>query len=246
MPGAEPPRDPSAALIARRAALSSTLTLALAILAPAVLIGWFREAWFYLVAGAIAWALAVALKQSFAKLTGRISAGTLPPILRAAGSGAWSALTELGLTGILFWLLSSPLPAAAVLAVGLGAASAEVLYLVVYGAIRHRATPAPPPAWLEGAKTSYVVQHIFLVERILAGAGHIASRALIYLSLSRHSPWPALLAFVVFAAIDGAAYYGEVKRWDWFCPATSSRYYGALAAAVVAEAAVLVVLARTA
>jgi hypothetical protein len=158
----------------------------------------------------------------------------------------WSALTELGFSGVLFRLLPSPLPAAAVLAVGLGAASTEVLYLVVYGAIRHRATPAPPPAWIEGARKSHVVRHIFFVERILAGAGHIASRALIYLSLSRHSPWPALLAFVVFAAIDGAAYYGELNRWNWFCPATSSRYYGALAAAVMAEGAVLVVLTRTA
>jgi hypothetical protein len=219
----------------RWASLSGLTTVALAVLVPAAVVAWSGDASSYLLAGAVAWALAVALKIYGTKLAGRITDLRIPALWRAAASGAWSATTELGFALLVFLLFPGPLPLLNVFAVGLGAASAEILYLAVIGASRHRQTPGPPPEWIEGAKRSYLVQHTFLIERLLASAGHVAARALIYLAASTHILTPGLLAFAAFAGIDGVAQYGHLREWNWFNPATAAYYYGGVLAAVSVE-----------
>ncbi len=223
----------------RWATLSGLTTLALAVLVPAAVIAWSTVASLYLIAGAVSWALAVALKMGGVRLVGLIFAVRISAIWRAVAAGVWSAFTELGFALLVFLLAPGPLRILYVLAVGLGATCTEILYLAAVGIVRRPATPWPPPNWIEGAKRSYLIQHTFFIERMLASAGHVAARALIYVSVSRNSLWPGLIAFVAFAGIDGVAQYGHLKRWNWFRPATSLYYYGGVVTAITVEVSIL-------
>ena len=233
--------SPAASMVARQAAVSGLVTLALAIVGPVSLVAYSVETGVYLLAGAAAWALAVALKMGGGKLVGRTLDARMSAGWRAAASGAWSALTELGFTVPVFLAASKPLPLLDVFAVGLGAAAIEIVYLAVAGSLSRPVPPAPPPEWIEGAQRSLVIRHIFFTERMVASAGHIAARALIYLSVLRRTAGPGLLAFIAFAGIDGAAQYGESRGWNRFSPLVASYYYGGVFAAVMAEAAVFFV-----
>ena len=224
----------------QQAQLTGLITLTLAILGPAALIAWHPDAFSYLLVGAVGWAVAVALKRLGARLVRQSIDLPQPASRQATVGGVWSALTELGVA-ILIFLLSGPLSQLQVVAFGLGAACAEILYLGVIQAIRRRTASRPPPSdWIEGARSSYLVRHMFFVERMLASVGHIAARALVYIGVSERIVWPGLLAFASFAMIDGVAQYGHIKRWRLFDPRTASRFFGIIAIVIIMELSIIV------
>src|SRR5262249_32464279 len=155
----------------------------------------------------------------------------LTPRWHGSVQGIWSAATELGLVTVVFILMPRPLALSAVIAVGVGSACAELLFLVAIGVKRRHASQTPPPAgWVAGASESFVVRHFFFIKGAIAIIGLFAAGPLFYASVLRWSLGPAFVAFTCFAIIDGAASYGHRQNWDWFRPRVAHRYYATAAA----------------
>lgn len=228
------------------ARITGGLTVALAILGPLALAVMSFQAFWYFIAGAVAWCVAVGVKVGGMRIVGRVFDGLrLAPVWRAAIQGTWSATTELSLASIVFALAPRPMLLLNVLAVGLGAASTEILYLVALGTLR--STPAQTSrlkVWIVGAQMSWVVRHVFFVERAIASIGHIAARALIYIAVYRYSIWPGLVALACFAFVDGEASYGHLRKWDWLRPDVAHKYYATAMAIVCIEVIAIIICTR--
>lgn len=219
------------------------LTMALAVFGPLALTIVSPQTFWYLAAGAAAWAVAVVLKKQGVRIVRRIFGGlSLTPIWQAGLLGVWSAATELGLVSIVFVLAPRPMLTINVVAVGVGAACTEIIYLVVLSVLRRSATQRE--RWIEEAKKSFVVRHIFFIERAIACIGHVAARALIYVSIYRYSMWAALVAFAGFGIVDGAASYGRLQKWDWLRPRVAHLYYAMATVAVLLKSITVVALSR--
>jgi hypothetical protein len=178
--------------------------------------------------GACSWAVAVAVKRA---LTPLLDKALHDITVRAAAHGLWSALCELGATAACFVYLLGELSIASTLAFGFGAATAEISMLLVLGiALSARLSkPGRRDAWRIGAQQSLVVRYQTAVERGVATALHVGSRALVYLAVSRGSAAFGVVALVGFASVDGVASFGRSVGWNWFAPATARCYYGFVA-----------------
>lgn len=174
--------------------------------------------WF--LAGALAWALSVAVKIVAAGGVHALTDTRVPDSLYAALQGAVSAVSELGAAALAFALVLSGGSVASVVAFGSGAGILEAALLLAAARAQNGADEASSTA---APRVEGIQRHGFVVERVAALLGHIGSRGLIWVGL--HGPaWPLAFALVTFAAVDGVASYGHRREWDWMAPAVWWRF----------------------
>jgi hypothetical protein len=164
--------------------------------------------WQWFLIGAGSWVLAVALKVLADVVVQRATTLALRDWLASILSGLWSAICELGLAALAFWIWSATLADALVVAVG--AALAEFVILL----------PAAISAnWgKKGLSKSKEAAgwSAFFIERAVAFASHVASRALMWLGVGGAAGLKAAgAAFGLFALTEGIQAYGQAKEWDW-------------------------------
>jgi hypothetical protein len=205
---------------------AAAASLALAVALPWMLVRRCRAAPFSVVAGAAAWGVAVAVKRAVAAPLRRRLAGR--PVAGAAALGALSAATELSASQA--WLGRRARPQPDLLAFGAGAAGAEAVALIVFGAFGERPSEERVLRWAQGARRSRLVRHALFAERLSATIGHIASRSLLALGVRRRRPVTAGLPILLFAVVDGVASYGDQVGWDWSDPTMLRRFHAFLAA----------------
>jgi len=199
--------------------------LVLAVALPWVLVRRCGAAPSSVVAGAAAWGVAVAVKRAVAAPLRRRFADR--PVAGAAALGALSAATELSASQA--WLGRRARPEPDLLAFGAGAAGAEAVALIVFGAFGETPSEERVMRWAQGARRSRLVHHALFAERLSATIGHIASRSLLALGVRRRRPITAGLPILLFTVVDGVASYGRQAGWDWSDPAMLRRFHAFLA-----------------
>ena len=181
---------------------------ALVILPTAALLG-AGAAWRWFAYGVFSWSLALVLKLiGLVVLYTAYEAGIMPLATCAGAHGIMSAACELGLAAVFF--RSNRLPLKDVLAFGTGIGSFEALWVLAEGSLELAETKA-----LTLASFLDLASGQLLFERALSLLGHISSRLLVYASLSHRKLLPGLLAFILFALVDGTAAYGTLAQWNW-------------------------------
>jgi membrane protein YdbS with pleckstrin-like domain len=189
-------------------------------------------AWRWFGLGIASWALALCAKLTLnIGLFFGVPAGW-PATAHGALAGLVSAVCELGLAAL--FLRRRALSAANVLAFGAGIGSIEVFFTLGLGAFAAIATgadatpdPMPPAAvWL-----------FFLLERAITLVGHVSSRVLVYVALRAKWLFPALMALILFASVDGVAAYGDIAGWEWSSIPGRGRFILFLAVVGAVEAA---------
>lgn len=189
--------------------------------------------WTWICLGATAWGAAVVMKVI---LAGPVSAFferlTTNKFRQCLGWGLWSAACELGIAAVIF-LAAGPFPRIGnALGFGISAGCAEVLFTLALGLASAGKEETQPSAGPDETFVSWSG----VIERLLATAGHIASRGLVWTGLQSWPLAPGLaLAFATFALVDGVATYGVDSKWDWTDPGTARRFYGFVAAITVLE-----------
>ena len=168
----------------------------------------------WLLIGAGAWFIAVALKVTGDVLFQRKVTVELRDWVTAVLSGAWASLVELGLASAAFLIWSATVWDA--VAYALGAAAVEFMLLL-------------PAAFTGGisdkkqrknAKEPHVMTwRNFAIERVIALVGHIASRVLVWVGIAGAGGIGALgAAFGLYSLAEGLSAYGEAKEWNWLNP----------------------------
>ena len=123
------------------------------------------------------------------------------------------------------------------LAFGIGAGCSEVIYVLVSG-ITAKRDPEREAAWARGAAVSLCVRYQVPIERLFALVGHVGSRGVVYAGLHAKFPECVLLLFLavfLFTAVDGVAYYGHLRGWNWSEPSVCRRTHGFFAFISVIE-----------
>ena len=193
---------------------------------PVAAIGFANISFWIVVAGASTWALAVLVKRFLASGANRLFRSRTSDSGLATLQGALSAALELGVAG-LFLARSPHWTIGEVLAFASAAGSAEALYVLIVGAATKR-DPEKEAAWARGGRESICVRYQVPLERFSALIGHTGSRGLVYLGLRDGTRFGLLLiaiAFVLFTAVDGVAYFGHLRRWDWLEPRTCRKVH---------------------
>lgn len=163
--------------------------------------------WGWLLLGAGSWILAVVLKILADFIVQRTTTVALQDWFAAVLSGVWSSVCELGLAALAYWIWQASFSDALVMAVG--AALAEFLILLLAAISANWKTPQTKAKEAAGWSA-------FFIERAVAVASHLASRALTWLGVGG-SVGPAALgsALGLFAVTEGVQAYAQAKEWDW-------------------------------
>ena len=178
--------------------------------------------WFWL--GIASWALALVPKVILAI---PIELGGLPAEAQGILGGLVSAGCELGMAAL--FLRRRTWSTANVRAFGAGIGSFEVLFALGLASIEAVADAMMP---------TRIAMLFFLLERVIALVGHVASRVLVYVALRAKQLLPAVVALVVFAFVDGTASYGVAAGWDWDRVAVRASFLLFIAVAGTLEAGV--------
>ncbi|MBL8219992.1 MAG: hypothetical protein JNL62_12225 [Bryobacterales bacterium] len=153
--------------------------------------------------------------------------------------GSFSAACELGVALSAFHFFLPGLSFWEVFGFGAGAAAVEALMVSLMSNAHagnaegshvdaQLATMRAGPRWLCAAVPP--------MERAIATTGHIACRGLVAAALASDQWWPAAVAFAVFAATDGLAWYALQRKWAFGRPAVALRFYGLLSIPALAAA----------
>lgn len=198
-------------------------------------------------AGAITWALSVAVKMVAGGVVHMWTGARAPDAVQAALQGGVSAISELGLAALAFLFVLSGGSTSLVAIFGVGAGITEAAFLLLLARVQRGAEggtetsePADPPT--APPAVSDLRRHSFLVERVAALLGHVGSRGLIWLAL-QGSIWPAGVALLTFSDVDGVAGYGVQREWDWMAPGVWWRFYPFALAVGTLELALFIWLA---
>jgi hypothetical protein len=175
-----------------------------------------RWKWFGL--GILSWVIGVVVKALLQWAWDAAGGSSLPWSGQAAVAGVLSAVTELGAAACFLW--GAKLRLADVLAFGVGIGVFEALFVLLLGWLEGLDGPAVSP----GNRLAFV-GGFFLLERVLALIGHTASRVLLYVGLREKWLLPAVLAVVLFSAVDGTTSYGVLAKWDWEDPTLLPHFY---------------------
>ncbi|NBB84879.1 MAG: hypothetical protein GVY12_01480 [Bacteroidetes bacterium] len=174
----------------------------------------------WLVAGALTWALSVAVKIVAAGGVHALTDTRVGDSVYAALQGGVSAVSELGAAALAFTVVLSGGSVGSVVAFGLGAGALEAGLLLRAAQVQTGADEASTGA---AARVDGVQRYSFVVERVAALMGHVGARGLIWVGV--HGPvWPVAVAVVTFAAVDGVASYGHRREWDWMAPTVWWRF----------------------
>ncbi len=170
----------------------------------------------WLLTGAAAWAVAVALKIAGDVAFQRGVTVQLRDWVTAVLSGVWSTLCELGLAAIAFMVWPATLWDAGAFA--LGAASMEMLVLLpaaLAGGIEKKTGKRKDPK----SPMRVMTWRNFTIERVIALAGHLGSRVLVWVGVAGTGGIGAVgSAFGLYTLSESLAAYGEAKDWDWLKP----------------------------
>lgn len=210
-------------------------TLLLGMAPPLCVVYGLNGSWSWVAWGSFAWIAAVLLKMPSGWIVHLLlSAG--PAWLSSMGLGLISGIAELSIAAYLF--ASGP-PGnnilREILAFTIGAGCTETLF-VLGASLLSKPGDEKIDFWIKGARQSLCVQHVLLVERVIALSGHVGARGLVCVAVYGAVPWLAALAVVTFSLVDGLAAYGESRNWNWFDPRTCHRFYGFCASISVLEA----------
>jgi len=210
----------------RSGAVSLTGVLLLAIAPLAVVALAAPQALSIMLLGASSWAVAVASKFILQKNKS---------VRALTGKGAWGAATwgtvsgglELGCFAMLvnFGLVPSDIWSAAF--AGIAISSSEIVFVLAQGVLEDLKKPDPSRynSWLRGAKRSWWVANMVLVERLSASLLHIGSRMIVALSFHDYL-WPLMtIALMSFTIVDGMAIFGIRHDWNWFNPVRCKCFY---------------------
>lgn len=209
-------------------ALRGLALLVLIALGPALAQVAGTGGWRWLGLGALAWLAAVAAKVVLSGLL-HLALGTSRPRRAAALQGLLSAATELGAAAVCLLELLPRGSALHAAAFGAGAAGLELGWLLVAATVE-----AAEAARGDAAAAPWHVRWTFVIERAAAALGHVGSRGLVWLALGGPA-WPAAVATLSFAAVDGVATLGVLEQWDWLDPRRWRRFYGFVAAVGAGE-----------
>jgi len=179
--------------------------------------------WF--AAGAVIWFLgAIVLKGLAASLTFRGLHALEPHVsaaaylaLTALHSGLLTGIFEPGTTWVAGWRFRSlAAEPARMLAVGVGAASGEAVFLAAIGVLQVLGKTLGPHAGpnalehqLGGSSLNVLHALIPLIERLLAGALHIGARVLVLSSLAHKRPAYFAYAFALMGTVDAWAAFAK-------------------------------------
>ncbi len=188
--------------------------------------------------GALAWGIAFVVKLPLVAGVAVLTSKS-PGWLQALAAGVASSASELGIALIALARAEAMPPLVDIFLFAAAAGSAEALALLAWSRLVAPAQ-ADKERWLERGATSWVVRHVFVLERSIAWAGHFGSRSLIALALVRQMPWLGVVAATTFTLTDAAAAYGHGIQVDWFAPPTLKRYARLAIILVGIELAVLV------
>ena len=221
------------------ASFAAALGLSAAI--PFVLWWGFDAELRWLALGAASWIAGIVIKVPAVALTHRAvtsldreetdDRSLRASIPRAAALGFASALSELLPAALIFTAAEGhtarPID---LLAFGAGAGCFENILLLCVASFE------PPDAatlqqWTQGARESWWVRHTTVLERTIALLLHLGTFGLIGLSLQRESAHLALIALLVFTAVDGAGDLAESQRWILYAPRVFLPFFSFLAAA---------------
>jgi hypothetical protein len=225
---------------------SAAATLLLMVGPPIALLYLTAGAARYLALGAASWVLAVTIKLLVMRIPG-VPAVVASGSFGAAVWGLFSAGCELGLCALLlvFGGYDVDLSMANILAVGVGVASAEILY-VFAAAIREHLRGRDEEAlkqWIVGARQSLWVRNMLFIERLSATLGHIGTRGLVLLAIDSATIWPAAIALMSFAVVDGIAIFGRGRNWNWCDPKIARAFYSMTLLMAVLELSLFLILA---
>jgi hypothetical protein len=192
--------------------------------------------------GAVTWAAAVAVKHPLAAGLNRLFGTKKSDRLLAFLQGLLSAALELTAAAAGFRLLSEE-RLADVLAFGSAAGAIEVVYVLALGS-RAQRDAAREAEWARGAAVSVCVRYQTAIERFFALVGHTGSRGVVYAAM--HLPFMRAIALLTavlctFTAIDGVAYYGHLRKWNWLAPAVCVRAHSFFAGVSLIELALCLI-----
>lgn len=168
------------------------------------------------------------------------------PLVGGSLQGILSASCELGAAAVAFGLVFSDLGFPAILGFGAGAAALEAVIVSLLDAESvHAGGPnvklvetqiaalRQGPAWVS-------VMSGF-ADRAIATTLHIACRGLVGVGIATATAWPTVVAFALFASVDGFVMYCLRSGWEFGHARVALRLYGTLAVLGAASVAGLVI-----
>ena len=154
----------------------------------------------------------------------------------SAAQGIVSAVSELGSAALFMVFVVPDMNAVQLIGFGVAAAAVEAVVLPFIGN-PFEGTPLGEHASqvLARSSSSRMIEWLGVVERVLVFLPHISARGLIYISIRSGTVYPAIIGVVLFAAIDGAGYFGHLSKWDFAQVRILTRFYAFLAIIGVAQ-----------
>ncbi len=208
--------------------LPSAASVAVGVVPVLILVLGFDVSRKIIAKGALAYAAgAVGLKLPlYHLLVTKVLHKKLTNLPLAVSQGIVSALSELGAAFGFFVFVVPTLSFAELVGFGVAAGSIEAIILP-FMKNPLQGTPLEEHAEETAARTSEDpgIQWLAVVERVLASLLHIATRGLVYVSCSTGNPFPAVVAFLGFASIDGRAYYAHLEKWQFENVRVLGRFY---------------------
>lgn len=142
--------------------------------------------------------------------------GRLSNVWLSVSQGFVSAVSELGAALLFFFFVVPDLTLEQLIGFGTAAGAAEAVMLPF---IRNPLEGTPleehSAEVLERSSASNLIDWMSVLERALAMFPHIAARGLVYISFVTGSVFPALLALLGFAALDGRGYFAHLEKWPF-------------------------------
>lgn len=190
--------------------------------------------WGWLLLGAGSWVTALVLKILVDFIVQRTATVELKDWVASLLSGLWSSLCELGVAALALWYWNATFADALVMA--LGAALAEFTILLPAAVSANWGKKKAPSKAKEAQGW-----HFFFAERAVTIASHLASRALVWLSVGGTGGFAALgSAFGLFALTEGIQAYAQAKEWDWLNARTLWTFLTFMIAIVALQIALIV------
>jgi hypothetical protein len=197
-----------------------------------------------LLAGGTTWAVSVAAKVAATKGASAWIRRLHSPGAMACAYGVISAGAELGLAATV--LARKRYTTREVVAFGVGASTAEILYLLTKPLISpdQEDDQERIRAWAAAATKSPIVRYMIAIERADALLTHVGARGLVQVGMTRRNPTLVVAAMTAFSLVDGMATRGALSGWNWFDPKTCRRFFALLFIIGIAQVVTFGIVSR--